>query len=275
MSQREMTGELLLIGYGNMGQAMLRSWLEGSFVQSENVHIVEPAEELRAQSARLGMRTYDTAASLNPAFRPEIVIFAIKPQVMPRIMPDYRRHATKAVTISIAAGISISLIEEGLGKVPAIRAMPNIPTAIGKGSTVVFANDLVRPEQKLLAGRLLSTGGAVHQVLDEALIDAATAISGSGPTYVFHFIEGLFSVATQLGLPSQIALSLAKETVYGAGALAIAESATPQELRRQVTSPGGTTEAALRVLMQGGALQNLLQQAACAVHRRAIELAQN
>jgi len=273
MTEVATNGELLLVGCGNMGRAMLQGWLAAGFLHPDKVHVVEPAEALRAEAAALGVRTYASAEALDSGFRPATVVLAVKPQVMAAVLPAYRSHVTESVVVSIAAGIPVSLLETGLGDVAAVRAMPNTPAAIGKGSTVIFANERVSPEQAERVARLLSAGGAVHPVEREALIDAATALSGSGPAYVFHFIEGLAEAGVQLGLPPQTALALARETVFGAGALAMAADTSPAELRRQVTSPGGTTEAALHVFTDNNALQTLLVQAAAAAYRRAVELA--
>ncbi|WP_425989376.1 pyrroline-5-carboxylate reductase [Ensifer sp. R-19] len=268
-----MNGALLLVGCGNMGRAMLQGWLAAGFVRPDAVHVVEPVEALRAEAGALGVRTHALAEALDASFRPTTVVLAVKPQVMAAVLPAYRPHVAESVVVSIAAGIQLATIEADLGEIAAIRAMPNTPAAIGKGSTVVFANDRVSPQQAAQVTRLLSTGGAVHHVDHEALIDAATAISGSGSAYVFHFIEGLAEAGTQLGLSPRTALALARETVFGAGALAMAADTPPAELRRQVTSPGGTTEAALSVLTENDALYILLSQAANAGYRRAVELA--
>ncbi|WP_421590738.1 pyrroline-5-carboxylate reductase [Shinella sp. M27] len=273
MTEVATNGELLLVGCGNMGRAMLQGWLAAGFIRPDDVHVVEPAEALRAEAAALGVRTYASAEALDAGFKPATVVLAVKPQVMAVVLPAYRSHVTESVVVSIAAGIPVSVLETGLAAVAAVRAMPNTPAAIGKGSTVIFANEHVSHEQAERVARLLSAGGAVHSVEREALIDAATALSGSGPAYVFHFIEALAEAGTQLGLPPQTALALARETVFGAGALAMAADIPPAELRRQVTSPGGTTEAALRVLMENDALKDLLGLAATAAHSRAVELA--
>ena len=273
MAEVATNDELLLVGCGNMGRALLQGWLTAGFMHPNDVHVVEPAEALRAQAGALGVRTYASAEALHAGFRPATVVLAVKPQIMATVLPAYRAHVTESVVVSIAAGVPVSALETSLGEVAAVRAMPNTPAAIGKGSTVIFANARVSPQQAERVTRLLSAGGAVHRVQHEALIDAATALSGSGPAYVFHFIEALSAAGTQLGLPPQTALALAKETVFGAGALAMAADTPPAELRRQVTSPSGTTEAALSVLTENDALKTLLGTAAIAAHRRAVELA--
>ncbi|WP_421577715.1 pyrroline-5-carboxylate reductase [Shinella sp. M31] len=273
MAEVATNDELLLVGCGNMGRALLQGWLTAGFMHPNDVHVVEPAEALRAQAGALGVGTYASAEALHAGFRPATVVLAVKPQIMAAVLPAYRPHVTESVVVSIAAGVPVSALETSLGEVAAVRAMPNTPAAIGKGSTVIFANARVSPQHAERVTRLLSAGGAVHRVEHEAQVDAATALSGSGPAYVFHFIEALSAAGTQLGLPPQTALALAKETVFGAGALAMAADTPPAELRRQVTSPGGTTEAALSVLTENDALKTLLGTAAIAAHRRAVELA--
>lgn len=275
MDGDKMSGPLLLVGCGNMGRAMLRGWLDSGFIRADAVHVVEPAASLREEAGALGVRTHASAETLDPGFKAEIAIFAVKPQVMAAVLPAYRPHVAEGATVSIAAGIPLTAIAAGLGEVAIIRAMPNTPAAIGKGSIVFCANERASQAQIASVTRLLSANGAVHRVESEAAIDAATAISGSGPAYVFHFIECLAEAGIQLGLPPQLALALARETVDGACALAMATDTAPSDLGRQVTSPGGTTEAALSVLMGEEALQTLMQKATASAYRRAIELAGN
>lgn len=273
MTEVATNDELLLVGCGHMGRALLQGWLTAGFAHPKDVHVVEPAEALRAEAGALGVRTHASTEALHAGFRPATVVLAVKPQIMAAVLPAYRPHVTESVVVSIAAGVPVSALETSLGEVAAMRAMPNTPAAIGKGSTVLFANERVSPQQAERVTRLVSAGGAVHRVEHEALIDAATALSGSGPAYVFHFIECLAEAGTQLGLPPQTALALARETVFGAGALAMAADTPPSELRRQVTSPGGTTKAALHVFTENNALKDLLSLAISAAHHRAVEIA--
>lgn len=275
MDNDKMSGPLLLVGCGNMGRAMLRGWLDSGFIRADAVHVVEPAASLREEAGALGVRAHAAVETLEPGFKAEIAIFAVKPQVMAAVLPAYRPHVAEGVTVSIAAGIPLAAIAAGLGEVAIIRAMPNTPAAIGKGSIVFCANERANEAQIASVSQLFSANGTVHRVEGEAAIDTATAISGSGPAYVFHFIECLAEAGRQLGLPSQLALALARETVDGAGTLAMATSAPPSELRRQVTSPGGTTEAALDILMGNDAFQKIVIKAAFAAHHRASELAEN
>jgi pyrroline-5-carboxylate reductase len=268
-----MSDHLLLVGCGNMGRAMLRGWLNAGRIRPEAVHVVEPDGALRKAALALGVNAYPSAEALDTGFRAEVTIFAIKPQVMAAALPAYRRHVEEGLTVSIAAGTPIAVITAGLGDVAIIRVMPNMPASIGKGSTVFFANERTSEAQAAGVARLLSANGAVHRLDSEAAIDAATAISGSGPAYLFHFIECLAEAGTRLGLPAETALSLARETVEGAGALAKGSGTSPAALRQQVTSPGGTTQAALDILMENDALLKIMLEAAVAAHRRAGELA--
>ena len=268
-----MSGSLLLVGCGNMGRAMLRGWLDAGQIRPEAAHVVEPDDALREAALALGVNAYPSAEAIDPGFQAEVTVFAIKPQVMAAALPAHRRHVAEGLTVSIAAGIPLEVIAAGLGDVAIIRAMPNTPASIGKGSTVFFANERTSEAQVARMAKLLSANGAVHRLDSEAAIDVATAISGSGPAYVLHFIECLADAGLRLGLPADIALSLARETVEGAGALASGSGAPPAVLRQQVTSPGGTTQAALDILMKNDALLTIVLEAAVAAHRRAGELA--
>lgn len=273
MDDNKTNGPLLLVGCGNMGHALLRGWLDAGCIHAAAAHVVEPAAALREAANALGVSTHASAETLGASFRAAVTVLAVKPQVMGAVLPAYRPHVLDGVTVSIAAGVPMAAIAAGLGEVAIVRAMPNTPAAIGKGSIVFCANERASEAQVAHVTRLFAANGAVHRVDREAAIDAATAISGSGPAYVFHFIECLAEAGTQLGLPSELALALARETVAGAGALAMAADTPPSDLRRQVTSPGGTTEAALTVLMGGEALLTSIRTAAAAAHSRAVELA--
>lgn len=269
-----MTGEILMAGCGNMGYAMLSGWLAGARLEPADVHVVEPVAELRERAADLGVSTYRTAEDLSSDLAPDLVIFAVKPQVMREVVPAYRRFSGPGASfLSIAAGIPISAFEEILGEgTPVIRCMPNTPAAVGRGMMVTVANGHVSPVTAALVDRLLSASGAVTSIDDESLMDAVTAVSGSGPAYVFHFIECLTSAGEKAGLPAETAAMLAAQTVFGAASLAIESTETPATLRRQVTSPNGTTAAALDVLMGDDRLMRLVEQAVEAARLRSIEL---
>ncbi|WP_306917296.1 pyrroline-5-carboxylate reductase [Rhizobium mesoamericanum] len=265
-----MDSHLILVGCGNMGYALLRGWLSSSTVEPGNVDIVEPIDSLRKRAALLRVNTHETYETL-PA-NADLVVIALKPQALQTELSSYRSFSDHAVFVSIAAGVSVERLKFLLGSSRVLRVMPNTPTAIGKGSTIIFPDSAVPDGDLAKVTSLFKAGGAVHTVRQERLIDAATAISGSGPAYIFHLIECLTEAARELGLPAAVADSLAKETVYGAAALAMEASDAPGELRRQVTSPNGTTAAALAVLMNESALESLISRTAKAAFKRSLEL---
>jgi len=268
-----MSGVVVLVGCGNMGRAMLEGWIASGKLKADEALVVEPAEALRARAAALGVTALTDAAEIGADVAPRLVVFAVKPQVIRDIIPAYARFKASATYVSVAAGTPVAAFEEGLGADAAIlRCMPNTPAAIGKGMMVTFANPHVTRETAAFVADLLSASGRVAAITDEALMDAVTAVSGSGPAYVFHFIECLTAAAEAAGLPAQTAKLLAMQTVYGAAALAEASDEEPGELRRQVTSPNGTTAAALSVLMGEDRLKTLLTEAVEAAHARAVEL---
>ena len=259
--------DVLLVGCGNMGSAMLKGWV--SAAPELRFHVVEPADTLRATAAEIGAATYAEPGALGD-LSPALVVLAVKPQVMGDVAPAYGRYET-ATFASVAAGTTIASLEGWLGAGRAIvRSMPNTPAAIGRGMMVSVANPSVSADGKALTERLLSASGRHAWIEDEALMDAVTAISGSGPAYIFHFIECLADAARSVGLPSDLAEILAMETVAGAGVLAAGSTDNPSVLREKVTSPGGTTAAALGVLM--GRLGPLLEEAAVAARDRGVEL---
>lgn len=264
---------LLLVGCGKMGSAMLTGWL-GSGIAAAGVHVVEP-QGTAGIAAQPDVRIVAGADDLPPDLDPEVIVFAIKPQQMAAVAPHYRRFARpRTVFLSIAAGTPIRFFQDTLGADAAIvRAMPNTPAAIGQGITVICPNDRTTPAQARLAQSLLQAVGEVLTVDDEALIDPVTAVSGSGPAYVFLLIEAMADAGVAAGLPRDLASRLALVTVAGAGQLALKSDQPPATLRENVTSPGGTTFAALRVLMAKGGMSELLTEAVAAATRRGRELA--
>lgn len=263
---------ILLVGSGNMGFAMLQGWMDAH--PDLDFHVVEPAETLRERSASVGATVWPDAAALPDDFAPHLVFLAVKPQVMDKVAPQYAGYAGGGTTfISVAAGVTLASLGHYLpGATPIIRTMPNTPAAIGKGMMVSFANHLVDAETKALVGDLLRSSGATAWIEREDLMDAVTAISGSGPAYVFHFVECLTAAGVKLGLPGDLAETLAKQTVMGSGHLVATSDTPPATLREQVTSPGGTTAAALAVFMQQQALQGLVEAATAAARDRGMEL---
>jgi pyrroline-5-carboxylate reductase len=270
-----LAGPLLLVGCGRMGGALLQGWLTKGLAP-RNAFVVEPDAGTRERlRERLGIVAVAEAKALPVELDPLAMVLAVKPQVMGSVLPAYERLARGGpVVLSIAAGTVIERFEAAFGTgTPVVRAMPNTPAAIGQGVTVLVANRHTTAEQRALCETLMAAVGQVHWIEDEALMHAVTAMSGGGPAYLFLLIEALAKAGIRSGLPERLALSLARATVAGSAALA-AMSAEPVEvLRRNVTSPGGTTEAALRVLMAESGIQPLLDQAIAAATARSRELA--
>ncbi len=266
---------LLLVGGGKMGEALLAGWLAQD-VPAAAVLVVEPDAERRAKLARShGVATFADPAGLPPAMAPAALLLAVKPQMMDAALPAYAPLlAADTLVISIAAGKPIALFEQFLGRDRAVvRTMPNTPAAVGRGATVLCANATAGPTQKELAERLMGAVGETHWVEDEELMHAVTAVSGSGPAYVFHLIEMLAVAGARAGLPEVLAMQLARATVVGAGELAFRAPDSAAQLRVNVTSPGGTTAAALKVLMGQDGLGPLLERAVAAAAKRSRELA--
>lgn len=270
---KQLAGTLVLVGAGKMGEALLRGWL-GRGVNARKVAIFEPAPsaELRALAQAQSIRLNPALADVGDA---SVMVLAVKPQVMADVLPGFAPLSRSgALALSIAAGKTISFLEQHLGRgVPVVRAMPNTPAAIGQGMSVLCANAQVTPSLRDLATALLGAVGEVAWIDDETLMDAVTAVSGSGPAYVFLLIEALARAGEKAGLDAALAARLAVVTVSGAGALAAHSGQPAAALRENVTSPGGTTAAALTVLMRGNALQALLDEAVEAATRRGRELA--
>ncbi len=267
---------ILLVGCGKMGGAMLRGWLSRG-VAPGNVRVIEPfAEAASALRQELSVSVVESVEALDADFDPDIVVFAVKPQGMDDIVPSYARFAANgAVSLSIAAGRTISYFETHLGNHAAIvRTMPNTPAAVARGITAACPNGHVSAAQRTACETLLEAVGDVVWVESEEMIDAVTAVSGSGPAYVFLMIECMANAGEAQGLPADIAARLARATVAGSGELARQSSEAADILRRNVTSPGGTTAAALDVLMADeDGLQQLMDRAIKAATQRSRELA--
>jgi pyrroline-5-carboxylate reductase len=263
---------LVLVGCGKMGSALLRGWIaDGAALR---FLVVEPAGPPPGLAAETAVSWHRTAEELAGEPTPDVVVFAVKPQVIDAVLPGYRRWAgPQTLFVSIVAGKTIAGMTRHLGPAALVRTMPNTPAAIGRGITVACANPRVTPEQRRLCDRLLAAAGESAWVEDEALLDAVTAVSGSGPAYVFLLIEALAQAAEAAGLPPDLALCLARSTVAGSGELARLSEESPAELRENVTSPGGTTRAALDVLMAEDGLVPLIGRAVGAAAARSRELA--
>jgi pyrroline-5-carboxylate reductase len=270
-----LAGPLLLVGCGKMGSALLKGWLAHGLA-ARDAYVVEPDAGLReALRERHGVVGLAEPKMLPTELAPRAIVFAIKPQAMAAALPAYEALARSgAVILSIAAGTVIARFEAAFGEgTPIVRAMPNTPAAIGQGVTALVANRHVSPAQKELCSALMAAVGAVHWIADEELMHAITAMSGGGPAYLFLLIESLAKAGIASGLPAELAWPLARGTVAGSGALA-AQSEEPAEvLRQNVTSSGGTTQAALAVLMAEDGLQPLFDRAIAAATRRSRELA--
>lgn len=267
-------GPVLLAGAGKMGAAMLSGWLAQGLSPAD-VIIQEPnlAGEAAELAKRHGIAAHAVVADL--AAQPAVIVAAVKPQVMDEVFAPLAKLAGPGtVVLSIAAGKSIASFEKHLKPGAAVvRAMPNTPAAIGRGITGAVANAHVTPAQKEACDHLLRAVGEVVWIDDEALIDAVTAVSGSGPAYVFLLAECLADAGRAAGLDAELAMQLARATVTGAGELMHRSPLPAATLRQNVTSPGGTTAAALGVLMRTpGGLQDLMREAVGAAKIRGREL---
>ncbi len=264
-------GRLALVGCGKMGSAMLQGWL-ALRLTPQNVTVLEPhpSDDVMALAKR--------GLVLNPDLRSvekfSVVILAVKPQVAPEILAGLKDVAGEGtLAVSIMAGRTVGFLEQHLPGAAVVRAMPNTPAAIGRGMTVAVPNRRVTPAQRSIADTLLAATGRVEWIGDEGLMDAVTAVSGSGPAYVFLLAEMLAQAGVAAGLPAPLAATLARETVSGAGELLHRSPLDPATLRKNVTSPGGTTAAALDVLMAVDGLDPLMKKAIAAATARSRALA--
>ncbi len=268
--------KILLVGFGNMGRALVHGWLERGR-PAASIHVVDPSAQALEEARRLGLGAGARLEALPSGFAPAVVLLAVKPNQLAAALGGCRdlaagEAADGPLFVSIAAGKPIAALTAVLGDVPVVRAMPNTPAAIGRGMTALVANGRVSADQHRVAEALLGAVGAVEWLAQEALMDAVTAVSGSGPAYVFLLIEALAAAGAEAGLDASLATRLAAATVAGAGAYAEQAGETAAELRRRVTSPGGTTEAALRVLMADDGLGVLMKRAVIAAAERSREL---
>ncbi|MGE3987759.1 pyrroline-5-carboxylate reductase [Pseudorhodoplanes sp.] len=264
-------GLLALVGAGKMGGAMLEGWLALG-LDPHNVMVIEPqpSEQIVALSMK-GVALNPPAGAISNI---GTIVLAVKPQVAAELLPQVAALAgTNTLVLSIMAGKTLTFLQNGLPNLAIVRAMPNTPAAIGRGITVAVPNSAVTAEQKQRAHALLAASGAIEWVADERLMDAVTAVSGSGPAYVFLLAETLARAGVAAGLPEDLAVRLARETVAGAGELLHRSPLDPAILRQNVTSPAGTTAAALDVLMGADGLDPLMRQAVAAATRRSKELA--
>lgn len=267
----EFRGTLVLVGAGKMGTAMLDGWLARG-LNPKKIIVIEPQPVKAVKAlARRGVK-------LNPKDKVGVasaIVIAVKPQSAPEAVPPLARYIDKTtLVLSIMAGRTIGFLEKSLPTGTSIvRAMPNTPAAIGRGISVAVTNARISMRQRKQASDLLAAIGKVEWVDDEALMDAVTALSGSGPAYIFLLAECMARAGVAAGLPKELATRLARETVAGSAELLHRSDLDAATLRQNVTSPGGTTAAALEVLMGPGGFDQLLTQAIAAATRRSRDLA--
>jgi pyrroline-5-carboxylate reductase len=263
-------GPLLLVGAGKMGGALLQGWLRLG-LDPALIYVVdpEPSGETKAELQKRGIALNPTAMAA-----PAVVLLAIKPQMLSPVLKAIASHIDKGtLVISILAGATLGALDAGLPpRTAIIRTMPNTPAAIGRGVTVMIPNAEATVEHKATASQLMEAVGEIAWIGDEALMDAVTAVSGSGPAYVFYLAEALAHAGVKAGLQPELAAKLASATVAGAGELMHRSDLTPETLRKHVTSQGGTTAAALDVLMAPDGLEWLMNQAVHAAAERSREL---
>jgi len=272
LAGRKLQRAVLLVGAGRMGGALIKGWLAAKhFAQ---IHVVEPApsEALKALAKNKKITIYRDLPAKLP--RVSAIVLAIKPQVLKaegNVLAALGKP--KVLVLSIAAGIGTALLRARLSSSsPLVRAMPNTPGAIGRGITTLFAGSKLSAEERALAEQLTASLGETLWLEDEALMDAVTALSGSGPAYVFLLAEAMAAAGRAEGLDPATADKLARTTIAGSGALLAADRRPASELRQEVTSPGGTTEAALRLLMAPDGLEALMRRAIAAATARGKEL---
>lgn len=263
-------GPVMLVGAGKMGLALARGWLEAG-LPPNNLLLIDPAPN---DDARQLAEDFDlTLNSSAVGLQPNVLVLAVKPQIIDAVMASLLPIVgPQTLAISIAAGIDIARLSRGLGMGRVVRSMPNTPAQIGKGITGVVAGPEVDAAGRDAADALLAAAGPVVWLDDEAQLDAVTAVSGSGPAYVFHLVEALAEAGKRQGLPDAIAERLARQTVIGSAALLEADPASPAVLRQNVTSPNGTTAAGLSVLMADDGLVALVDRTVAAARKRSEEL---
>jgi pyrroline-5-carboxylate reductase len=272
MAKLTLQGSVLLAGAGKMGGALLEGWLAHG-LDPRHIAVRDPAPP--PEIAKL-LSGHKIARDPDPkTFSPDAIVLALKPQIAAEAAPQLAPFVkANTVVVSIMAGRTIASLEKTFPSAAIVRGMPNTPASIGRGITVAVANKRADAAKKTLANDLLSAVGAVEWVEDENLIDAVTAVSGSGPAYVFLLAESLAKAGVAAGLPAELAVKLARETVAGAGELLHRSKLDAAKLRENVTSPGGTTAAALEILMGKEGFEALLAKAIAAATKRSRDLAE-
>jgi pyrroline-5-carboxylate reductase len=270
MSDLRAIGPVMLIGAGKMGTALAAGWLDAGLPPS-NLILVDPkpSEDVKNFAADYEITISDRALGLLP----NVLVLAVKPQIIDDVMAGLAPViGPQTLVISIAAGISLARLSLGTGTDQVVRSMPNTPAQIGKGITGAVATNGVDAQARASAEALLSAAGPVVWFDEEGDLDAVTAVSGSGPAYVFNLVEALAAAGVAQGLNEQVAMKLARQTVIGSAALLEADPAPASTLRQNVTSPNGTTAAALAVLMAPDGLTPLMERAVDAARKRSEEL---
>jgi len=260
---KPMTHSLLLVGCGKMGGALLARWK--TTFPNYRFDVIEPNST----------QWHKNLGALPDNYTPGVIVFAVKPQQLDAILPAYckRFGSHSPLYISIAAGKNLAFYADHLGAhAHVVRVMPNTPALVGQSMSVLSAADTLPASMRNTATQLMEAVGKVEWLDDESLMDAVTALSGSGPAYVFLFLDSLVKGGIAAGLPENIAKTLALQTVSGSLALAAGSHENLGQLRQNVTSPGGTTEAALKVLMSNNMLENMMKEAVLAATKRSKEL---
>ena len=268
---RLLAARVALLGAGRMGFALVSGWLKRG-VPGSSIQVVEPNPS--PQLSELLLNAGSTIVAADRASKVDVLVLAVKPQIVAHVAEQARallRH--RALVLSIMAGTTIAELRSLFPDAGSIvRGMPNLAASIGQGISVVVAEARSAADHRGLSEQLLGAVGSIEWLSDEALMDAATALSGSGPAYIFYATECLARAGYHIGLPADTAARLARAIVQGSGALLGALPEAPEQLRQQVTSPGGTTAAGLEVLMADGRLQDILSATLTAAARRSREL---
>ena len=265
------TSPLVLVGAGKMGGALLQGWLDRG-LHRQAVTVIDPSPP--ADSVAFLAKVKVATLAVPPhGVEARVIVIAVKPQIIAKVLPGLRDLiGPDTIVLSIAAGTTLANLDAGIGPAAIVRSIPNTPAQVGRGITAAIANTRVDEAGKLLIAALLAAVGEVVWVKEEGQIDAVTAVSGSGPAYVFLFAECLAEAAVAAGLDAETAAKLARATVAGAGELLHRSDLAPAELRKNVTSPHGTTAAALAILMADDGLAPLVKRAVAAAKQRSEEL---
>lgn len=263
--------KISFIGGGNMAQALI-SGLLAKGILPEYITVSDPNPDNREQLQAKGINTIDSAKNPLDALMADVVVLAVKPQIMSTVLADFSQVLDKQLIISVAAGLSTDSLTKMLnGYQNIVRAMPNTPAMVQAGATGLYATDSIDEQEKQLATELMGASGLVIWVDDEEQLHAVTAVSGSAPAYFFYFIESVIQGGIDLGLSQEQASALAMQTALGAAKMSISSDDTPEQLRRKVMSPGGTTEAAVHSL-QADKINELIGKAMQACVKRSREM---